>query len=148
MIASTAFTHESAYFDDGCKIRNIVSIYKGVTRKKNVSCANPCVFAIVLTNHTHIKRKDELSKTLLKCGCTIGANAPIVFGNSLGQYSMISAGAVVTSDKPDFALIFDDPTKQVGWVSRTGDILSDNLVCQSTGERYKINGEKKRLARR
>ena len=132
---------------DGCKIQNNVSIYKGVTLEQNVFCGPSCVFTNVLTPRANINRKDEFSKTLVKRGCTIGANATIVCGNILGQYAMISAGAVVTSDVPDFALMVGVPARQVGWVSRAGNRLSDNLICEGTGERYEIIDENLRLLR-
>ena len=121
---------------DGCKVQNNVALYKGVTLEQDVFCGPSCVFTNVLTPRAHIERKDEFSKTMVKRGATIGANATIVCGNTLGQYCMVAAGAVVTHDVPDFALVAGIPCRRIGWVSRSGDRLSDDLICPRTGERY------------
>lgn len=125
-----------ATIGDSCKIQNNVALYKGVTLEDNVFCGPSCVFTNVLTPRANVERKDEFSETLVRYGSTIGANATIVCGNTLGQYSMIAAGAVVTTDVPDFALMAGVPAKQIGWVSRSGDLLKDDLVCPRTGDRY------------
>lgn len=137
----------SVTIGDGCKIQNNVAIYNGVTLEQNVFCGPSCVFTNVLTPRANINRKEEFYKTLVKRGCTIGANATIICGNTLGEYCMISAGAVVTSDVPNFALMVGVPAKRVGWVSRSGDRLDDDLMCQRTGEQYEINNEELRLLR-
>ena len=124
---------------DGCKVQNNVSIYKGVTLEDNVFCGPSCVFTNVLTPRANVERKDEFGVTLVKEGATIGANATIVCGNTLGAFCMIAAGAVVTKDVPDFALMGGVPAKRIGWVSRAGDVLSDDLVCPRTGENYRLN---------
>lgn len=121
---------------DGCKIQNNVALYKGVTLEDDVFCGPSCVFTNVLTPRAHIERKDEFAETLVKRGATIGANATIVCGNTLGAYCMVAAGAVVTRDVPDFALVAGCPARQIGWVSRAGDRLSDDLICPRTQERY------------
>ena len=124
---------------DGCKIQNNVALYKGVLLEDDVFCGPSCVFTNVLTPRAHVERKDEFEETRVKKGTTIGANATIVCGNTLGKYSMVSAGAVVTRDVLDFALVVGVPAKQVGWVSRSGDRLSDGLVCPRTGEQYVVS---------
>lgn len=121
---------------DNCKIQNNVSIYKGVTLEDNVFCGPSCVFTNVLTPRAGVERKDEFTSTLVKKGATIGANATIVCGNTLGQYCTIGAGAVVTKNVLDFALMAGVPAKRIGWVSRSGDLLGDELVCPRTGEKY------------
>jgi UDP-2-acetamido-3-amino-2,3-dideoxy-glucuronate N-acetyltransferase len=122
---------------DGCKVQNNVSIYKGVTLGDNVFCGPSCVFTNVVTPRAGVERKDEFAQTPVGRGATIGANATIVCGHSLGEYCTIGAGAVVTTDVPDYALMVGVPARRVGWVSRTGDLLGDDLVCPRTGERYK-----------
>ena len=122
---------------DNCKIQNNVSIYKGVTLEKGVFCGPSCVFTNVLTPRAEVERKDEYATTLVKQGATIGANATIVCGNTLGAYCMIGAGAVVTRDVPDYALMAGVPARRIGWVSRSGDQLGEDLVCPRTGERYR-----------
>lgn len=121
---------------DGCKIQNNVALYNGVTLEQDVFCGPSCVFTNVLTPRAHIQRKDEFAPTLVKRGATIGANATIVCGNTLGQYCTIAAGAVVTRDVPDFALMAGVPARRIGWVSRAGDRLGKDLTCPRTGETY------------
>ena len=123
---------------DGCKIQNNVALYKGVTLEDDVFCGPSCVFTNVLTPRAFVERKDEFSPTLVRRGATIGANATIVCGVTIGAYAMIGAGAVVTKDVPDHALVVGNPSRHLGWVSRTGDRLGDDLICPRTGERYRI----------
>lgn len=122
---------------NGCKIQNNVAIYKGVTLEDGVFCGPSCVFTNVLTPRAEIERKDEFKPTLVKRGATIGANATIICGTTLGAYCMIAAGAVVTKDVPDFALVAGVPARQIGWVSRAGERLDARLVCPRTNERYR-----------
>ena len=120
----------------GCKIQNNVSVYKGVTLEDDVFCGPSCVFTNVLTPRAFVERKDEFAPTLVRKGATIGANATIVCGNTIGAYAMIGAGAVVTKDVADHALVVGNPARRIGWVSRSGDRLGDDLVCPRTGETY------------
>lgn len=122
---------------DGCKVQNNVSIYKGVTLDCNVFCGPSCVFTNVVTPRAGIERKDEFAETHVGLGATIGANATIVCGYNLGKYCTIGAGAVVTRDVPDYALMVGVPARRVGWVSRSGDLLKDDLICPRTGEHYR-----------
>jgi UDP-2-acetamido-3-amino-2,3-dideoxy-glucuronate N-acetyltransferase len=131
---------------DGCKVQNNVAIYKGVTLEADVFCGPSCVFTNVLTPRAHVERKDEFRETLVKRGATIGANATIVCGNTLGAYCMIAAGAVVTSNVPDFALMVGVPAQRIGWVSRSGDRLGADLVCPRTGETYEEENGLLRIA--
>lgn len=120
----------------GCKIQNNVSLYKGVTLENDVFCGPSCVFTNVLNPRAHVQRKDEFKPTLVQQGATIGANATIVCGNTLGAYCMIGAGAVVTSDVPAHALMIGVPAKRKGWVSHTGEILGADMICPREGRRY------------
>lgn len=122
---------------DGCKLQNNVALYKGVTLEEDVFCGPSCVFTNVLTPRAHVERKDEFLPTLVKRGATIGANATIICGTTLGRYCMVGAGAVITKDIPDHALVVGNPGRQIGWVSRAGDRLGDDLTCTRTGERYR-----------
>jgi UDP-2-acetamido-3-amino-2,3-dideoxy-glucuronate N-acetyltransferase len=96
------------------------------------------VFTNVVNPRAFIERKDEFRPTRVREGATIGANATILCGHTLGRYCMIGAGAVVTCDVPDFALMVGVPARRHGWVSRAGEILGDDLTCPRTGERYRL----------
>jgi UDP-2-acetamido-3-amino-2,3-dideoxy-glucuronate N-acetyltransferase len=126
----------SVRIGDNCKIQNNVALYKGVELEDGVFCGPSCVFTNVLTPRAEIERKDEFKRTPVGRGATIGANATIVCGNRIGAYSMVAAGAVVTHDVPDHALVAGVPARRIGWVSRSGDRLGPELRCPRTGEQY------------
>lgn len=123
-----------------CKIQNNVSIYKGVTLEDGVFCGPSCVFTNVRTPRAEVNRMDEVAPTLVGRGATIGANATIVCGNSLGEYCMVAAGAVVTRDVPPYALVAGVPARRIGWVSEAGERLGRDLVCPRTGQHYQLAG--------
>jgi UDP-2-acetamido-3-amino-2,3-dideoxy-glucuronate N-acetyltransferase len=132
---------------NGCKIQNNVSVYTGVTLEDDVFCGPSMVFTNVLTPRAHIERKDEFLPTHVGRGATIGANAVIVCGNKIGKFAMVGAGAVVTKDVPDFALVVGNPAKKIGWVSESGDRLGPDLVCPRTKERYReVGGKLEKIA--
>jgi len=131
---------------NGCKIQNNVSVYKGVTLEDDVFCGPSMVFTNVLNPRAFIERKDEFRPTLVKRGATIGANATIICGNIIGEYAMVGAGAVVTKDVPAYALVIGTPTRFLGWISRSGDRLGEDLVCPRTSERYELRGGLLQLA--
>ena len=122
---------------DGCKLQNNVSLYRGVALEDDVFCGPSAVFTNVLTPRAFIDRKDEFAPTLVRRGATIGANATIVCGVTIGSFAMVGAGAVVTRDIADHALVVGNPARAVGWVSRAGERLGAGLVCPRTGERYR-----------
>ncbi|WP_345985419.1 acyltransferase [Sulfurimonas sp. HSL-1656] len=115
---------------NGVKVQNNVSIYEGVELEDDVFLGPSMVFTNVINPRAFIVRKTEFKKTLLKKGCTVGANATIVCGVTVGRYAMIGAGAVVTKDVPDFALVTGVPATQIGWVSLAGN----RLVFDENGE--------------
>lgn len=121
---------------NGCKIQNNVALYRGVVLEDDVFCGPSCVFTNVLTPRAHVERKSEFFETLVKKGATIGANATIVCGNTLGAYCMIAAGAVVTKNVKDYALMAGVPAKQIGWVSQAGERLGQDLTCPRTGKKH------------
>jgi len=125
----------------GCKIQNNVSIYKGVTLEDDVFCGPSMVFTNVVTPRAHVERKAEFAPTLVKRGATIGANATILCGTVIGRYAMVGAGAVVTRNVADHALVVGNPARRVGWVSAAGERLGPDLVCPRTGERYRETKE-------
>ncbi|WP_337875550.1 Gfo/Idh/MocA family oxidoreductase [Elioraea sp.] len=125
------------------KIQNNVSVYEGVTLEDGVFCGPSCVFTNVLNPRAEIPRKAEFRPTLVRRGATIGANATIVCGHTIGAYAFIAAGAVVTTDVPDHALMAGVPARRIGWMSRAGHRLGEDLVCPGTGERYRlVDGER------
>jgi len=124
-----------------CKIQNNVSVYKGVTLEDEVFCGPSCVFTNVYNPRAFIERKHEFRTTLVKTGATIGANATIVCGVTIGKYAMIGAGAVVKTDVPDYAIFAGVPAKQIGWACRCGTTLGFNdkyAICSYCGSEYKI----------
>jgi UDP-2-acetamido-3-amino-2,3-dideoxy-glucuronate N-acetyltransferase len=123
---------------DKVKIQNNVSIYEGVTLEDGVFCGPSCVFTNVNNPRSEIVRKDEYQKTIVKRGASIGANATIVCGNNIGEYSFIAAGAVVTKDVPAYALMVGMPAKKIGWISKAGARLGDDLICPIDGISYKL----------
>ena len=123
-----------------CKIQNNVSLYKGVTLEDAVFCGPSCVFTNVTNPRADIERKSEFRPTLVRRGATIGANATILCGHVLGEYSFVAAGAVVTRDVPAFALMAGVPARRIGWISRHGEKLGRDLVCPATGQRYRLRG--------
>ncbi len=124
-----------------CKIQNNVSLYKGIILEDNVFCGPSCVFTNVKTPRAFIDRSKEFSKTIVRKGASIGANATIICGVELGEYSMIGAGALVSKDVKPYSLVIGSPAKHIGWVSEAGERLSSDLICKKTGELYeKKNG--------
>lgn len=129
----------------GCKIQNNVSIYKGVTLEDFVFCGPSMVFTNVFNPRAEISRMHEARPTLVRKGATIGANATIICGITIGQYAFVAAGAVVTKDVPDYALMIGNPAKQVGWVCRCSGKLNLNemgYVCKECGKIYEQKDNK------
>jgi UDP-2-acetamido-3-amino-2,3-dideoxy-glucuronate N-acetyltransferase len=121
----------------GCKIQNNVSLYEAVHLEDDVFCGPSCAFTNVLTPRAFIERKNEFLPTIVGKGATIGANATILCGVTIGRYAMIGAGAVVTRSVPAYALVVGSPARRIGWISRAGEVLDSDLVCRRTGERYR-----------
>lgn len=126
-----------AVLGNNVKVQNNVSIYDDVIIEDDVFCGPSCVFTNVINPRSFIERKDEYKKTLIKKGASIGANATIVCGVTLGKYSFIGAGAVVTKDVPDFALVYGSPAKIKGWMCKCGSKVDENGTCTVCKE--KIN---------
>ena len=108
------------------KIQNNVSIYEGVNLEDDVFCGPSCVFTNVSNPRSAIPRKNEYKRTLVRRGATIGANATILCGNTIGKFSFIGAGTVVTRDIPDYALVVGNPAQRIGWICECGEQLNEN----------------------
>lgn len=136
------FVGNDVQIGDRCKIQNNVSIYDAVTLEDDVFCGPSMVFTNVYNPRSAIERKEEYRRTLVKRGATIGANATIVCGLTLGDYAFIAAGAVVTRDVKPYALMAGVPARQIGWMSQHGERLALPLdgdgeaTCPGNGQRY------------
>lgn len=128
----------NVHVGNGCKIQNNVSIYEGVELEDYVFCGPSCVFTNDLTPRSkYPKGRAGYLKTRVCYGASIGANATIVCGNTIGKCAMIASGAVVTRDVPNYALMAGVPTRQMGWVCECGSVLKDGMECIHCGRRYK-----------
>lgn len=125
---------------NGVKIQNNVSVYTGVVCEDDVFLGPSCVFTNVLNPRSAISRKGQYLPTVVKKGATIGANATIICGHTIGEYALIGAGAVVTKDVPPYALVIGNPSRQAGWVSEYGHRLhfgSNGIAtCSESGDKY------------
>jgi UDP-2-acetamido-3-amino-2,3-dideoxy-glucuronate N-acetyltransferase len=130
------------------KVQNNVSVYEGVTLEDGVFCGPSCVFTNVNNPRSEIVRKHEYLKTLVKRGATLGANCTIVCGVTLGKFAFIGAGAVISKDVPDYALMVGVPGKQIGWMSEYGEKLDLPLagnaktICKHSNQVYELQGSK------
>ncbi len=125
---------------NGVRIQNNVSVYEGVEIEDNVFCGPSCVFTNVTTPRAHFPVHGIYAKTLIKEGASLGANSTIVCGHTIGKSALIAAGAVVTKDVKDFALMAGVPAQRIGWVCECGKRLDSSLQC-SCGRKYKETNE-------
>ncbi len=127
---------------DNTKVQNNVSVYTGVICEENVFLGPSMVFTNVINPRSAVVRKDQYMKTLVKKGATIGANATIICGVTLGEYSFVGAGAVVNKDVKPYSLVVGNPARHIGWMSEYGHRLHFNeegiAVCPESGERYQL----------
>lgn len=138
---------EHVYIENGVKlgnnvkVKNNVAIYTGVQCEDDVFLGPNCVFTNVTNPRSFIERKSEFKKTYIRKGASIGANATIICGHEIGEYSFVAAGAVVASDVKSYALVLGVPAKQKGWICQCGEILHDKMKCPKCGIEYiKKNG--------
>ena len=126
---------------NGVKVQNNVSVYTGVICEDDVFLGPSCVFTNVITPRAFISRKQEYRRTHIKKGASIGANATIVCGHTIGRYALVGAGSVVTKDVPDYAMVYGVPAQLKGYVCQCGEEIAfkDRLaVCQACGKRYRM----------
>ena len=143
-IGQNVVIHGSVIVGNNVKIQNNVSIYDGVTLEDDVFCGPSCVFTNIFNPRSAVNRNDPkfYRLTLVSRGATIGANATILCGVKIGSYAFIGAGAVVTRDVPDYALVYGSPAKQNGWMCECGEkikVLKTKLRCPACGIEYKKN---------
>ena len=141
ILGQNVFLGNSVTIGSGVKIQNNVSVYSGVEIEDDVFLGPSMVFTNVNAPRSFIEQKNY-ARTVVKKGASIGANATIVCGNTIGAYAFIGAGAVVTHEVPDFAFMYGVPAKQQGWVSRAGARLNfddgTTALCETTGEKYEL----------
>lgn len=128
------------------KVQNNVSIYTGVTCEDDVFLGPSCVFTNVINPRSNVNRRGQYAQTTVRTGASIGANATIVCGNEIGKFAFIGAGAVVTKEIPDYALVVGNPAKHMGWMSEYRHRLefdSEGIAsCPESGEKYRLNQNK------
>ncbi|MCR4660953.1 MAG: acetyltransferase [Clostridia bacterium] len=121
---------------DGVKVQNNVSIYEGVEIQNNVFCGPSCVFTNDINPRAKYPKGHKYLKTLIKEGASIGANATIICGHTVGKCSLIGSGAVVSKNVPDYAIVVGNPARKIGWICECGEILRDGLKCKKCGRMY------------
>ena len=141
VIGQNVFIGTEVKMGNNVKIENNVSVFEGVTLEDDVFCGPSCVFTNVINPRSQIPRRHEFKPTLVKKGATIGANATIVCGNTIGRYALIGAGAVITKDVPSYAMVYGNPAQLQGWVCECGeklDFTENNAAkCSKCGKKYK-----------
>jgi UDP-2-acetamido-3-amino-2,3-dideoxy-glucuronate N-acetyltransferase len=145
-IGQNVFIASSVRIGNGVKIQNNVSVYAGVICEDDVFLGPSCVFTNVINPRSAVNRKEQYLPTIVKKGATIGANATIVCGNTIGEYALIGAGAVITKEVPAYSLWMGNPARQKGWVSKHGHKLvfdvDGKAVCPETKEVYLLSNGK------
>jgi len=142
VLGQNVFVGGKARLGNNVHVQNNVSIYDNVNLEDDVFCGPSMVFTNVINPRSHVNRKSEYLETVVRQGASIGANATIICGHTIGEYSFIGAGSVVTNDVPAFALMMGVPARQAGWVSKAGHRLEfdkqNKATCPETGEEYEL----------
>ncbi|MBW2730862.1 MAG: N-acetyltransferase [Deltaproteobacteria bacterium] len=150
VLGQNVYVGSRASMGDGVKIQNNVSVYDEVHLEEDVFCGPSMVFTNVINPRAFIERKKEYRTTLVRQGATLGANCTILCGVTIGRFAMVGAGAVITHDVPDYALVVGVPGKQRGWVCRCGVTLgkSEPSLCAACGQSYQLDEAGKKLRER
>lgn len=141
-LGQNVFVANGVVIGNNVRIQNNVSVYEGVVLEDDVFCGPSMVFTNVINPRSHVSRKDEYKQTIVRGGASIGANATIVCGVEIGRFAFIGAGAVVTKNVPEFALVVGNPARQLGWMTRYGERLSlpvsgdGEQTCEASGDHY------------
>ena len=146
-IGQNVYIDNNVKIGAGVKIQNNVSVYANVEVEDDCFLGPSMVFTNVVNPRAFVERKNEFKNTLVKRGCSIGANATIICGITLGEYSFVGAGTLVNKDIPPYAMVVGVPMRTIGWISKNGQKLSFNEdgigICSITKEKYKLIGESK-----
>jgi UDP-2-acetamido-3-amino-2,3-dideoxy-glucuronate N-acetyltransferase len=130
---------------DNVKIQNNVSVYTGCVLEDDVFCGPSMVFTNVINPRSHVTRKDEYKRTLVRRGASLGANCTVVCGTTIGQYAFVGAGSVVTRDVPDYALVYGNPARPRGWMCACGISIQftpdGHATCGACGAAYRKSGD-------
>jgi UDP-2-acetamido-3-amino-2,3-dideoxy-glucuronate N-acetyltransferase len=147
-LGQNVFVGNRVEIGDRCKIQNNVSVYDNVTLEEGVFCGPSMVFTNVYNPRSLIERKDEYRNTIVRKGATLGANATIICGVTIGEFAFIGAGSVVNKDVNPYALVVGVPAKQIGWMSEFGEQIplplkgEGKYFCPRSSKTYQLNGEK------
>lgn len=137
-IGANVFIEKGVRIGAGVKIKNNIAIYSGVEIEDDAFLGPNCVFTNVINPRAFISRKHEFKKTIVNKGATIGANATIICGHTIGRYSMIGAGTVVAHNVPDYALVVGNPDRLLGYVCECGCRLGEDYICFECGKQYEL----------
>ena len=147
-IGQNVFISNNVVIGNNVKIQNNISVYDNVVLEDDVFCGPSIVFTNVINPRSHISRKDQYKNTIVKKGATIGANATIICGNTIGEYAFIGAGCVVNREIKPFELVVGVPAQQIGWMSAFGERIylplkgEESWVCPNTGDIYNLSGDR------
>jgi UDP-2-acetamido-3-amino-2,3-dideoxy-glucuronate N-acetyltransferase len=145
-LGQNVFVGNNAIIGNNCKIQNNVSIFDSVHLEDNVFCGPSVVFTNVYNPRSQFVRNNQYRKTLIQKGATLGANATILCGITIGEFAFIGAGSLVNKNVPAFALVVGVPAKQIGWMSKYGEKLDlpisgvAEAICKNTGQKYQLQG--------